>query len=71
MPKNRDIIMLITKGGDKNMELEKLDLADITCIVRVQAKFNNYPHYMQKVLIKITEINETKKIIYGYLMRIL
>ena len=48
----------------------QLDIFDITCLVRVPAKFNNYPHYMQKVLIKISEINETKKLIYGYLMRV-
>lgn len=47
----------------------QLDLNNITCLVRVPARFNNYPHYMQNVLIKITEINETKKLIYGYLMR--
>ena len=48
----------------------QLDIANITCLVRVPARFNNYPHYMQNVLIKITEINETKKLIYGYLMRV-
>ena len=48
----------------------KLDLNNITCLVRVPARFNNYPHYMQNVLIKVTEINETKKQIYGYLMRV-
>lgn len=49
----------------------QLDLNNITCLVRVPARFNNYPHYMQNVLIKISEINETKKLIYGYLMRVL
>lgn len=48
----------------------QLDLNNITCLVRVPARFNNYPHYMQNVLIKISEINETKKLIYGYLMRV-
>lgn len=47
----------------------QLDQSNISCLVRVPARFNNYPHYMQNVLIKITEINETKKLIYGYLMR--
>ena len=47
----------------------QLDQNNISCLVRVPARFNNYPHYMQNVLIKITEINETKKLIYGYLMR--
>lgn len=49
----------------------QLDATNITCLTRVPARFNNYPHYMEKVLIKITEINETKKLIYGYLMRII
>lgn len=31
------------------------------------AKFNNYPHYLDNVLIRITEIKEDKKLIYGYL----
>lgn len=48
----------------------QLDQSNISCLVRVPARFNNYPHYMQNVLIKITEINETKKLIYGYLMRV-
>lgn len=48
----------------------QLDRSNISCLVRVPARFNNYPHYMQNVLIKVTEINETKKLIYGYLMRV-
>lgn len=48
----------------------QLDKSNISCLVRVPARFNNYPHYMQNVLIKVTEINETKKLIYGYLMRV-
>lgn len=48
----------------------QLEQSNISCLVRVPARFNNYPHYMQNVLIKITEINETKKLIYGYLMRV-
>lgn len=48
----------------------QLDQSNISCLVRVPARFNNYPHYMQNVLIKATEINETKKLIYGYLMRV-
>lgn len=42
-----------------------------TCLVRVPARFNNYPHYLDNVLIKVTEIKENKKMIYGYLMRII
>ena len=34
-------------------------------------RFNNYPHYLDNVLIKVTEIKEGKKLIYGYLMRII
>lgn len=48
----------------------QLDQSNISCLVRVPARFNNYPHYMQNVLIKVTEISETKKLIYGYLMRV-
>ena len=48
----------------------QLDQSNISCLVRVPARFNNYPHYMQNVLIKVTEINETKKHIYGYLRRV-
>lgn len=51
--------------------LVQLDNSKITCICRVPARFNNYPHYMDNILIKITEIKENKKLIYGYLMRIL
>ena len=49
----------------------QLDTTKITCLVRVPARFNNYPHFLDNVLIKITEIKENKKMIYGYLMRII
>ena len=49
----------------------KLDNSNITCLIRVPAKFNNYPHFLDNVLIKITEIKESKKLIYGYLIRII
>lgn len=49
----------------------QLDQSNISCLVRVPARFNNYPHFNDKVLIKITEINENKKFIYSYLMRII
>lgn len=49
----------------------QLDNPGITCLIRVTAKFNNYPHYLDNVLVKITEIKEQKKLIYGYLMRII
>jgi len=49
----------------------RLDNTNMTCLVRVPAKFNNYPHFLDNVLIKITEINESKKLVYGYLIRII
>ncbi len=49
----------------------QLDKTNITCLVRVPARFNSYPHYFDNVLIKITEIKENKKMIYGYLVRII
>jgi small subunit ribosomal protein S1 len=48
----------------------QLDNTNISCLVRVPARFNHYPHFLDKVLIKVTEIREDKKLIYGYLMRI-
>lgn len=49
----------------------QLDMTNITCLVRVPARFNNYPHYLDNVLIKVSEIKEDRKLIYGYLMRII
>lgn len=49
----------------------QLDTTNITCLVRVPARFNNYPHYLNNVLIRVSEIREDKKLIYGYLMRII
>ena len=49
----------------------QLDTTNITCLVRVPARFNNYPHYLENVLIRVTEIRENKKLIYGYLMRVI
>ena len=49
----------------------QLDNTNVTCLARVPARFNNYPHYLDNVLIKVTEIKEEKKLIYGYLMRII
>ena len=51
--------------------LVQLDNSNVTCLVRVPARFNSFPHFKDKVLIKITEIKESKKFIYGYLMRII
>lgn len=49
----------------------QLDTTNVSCLVRVPARFNNYPHYLDNVLIRITEIKEDNKLIYGYLMRII
>lgn len=49
----------------------QLDNTNVTVLIRVPAKFNNYPHYLDRVLIKVSEINQNKKLIYGYLMRII
>lgn len=49
----------------------QLDNTNVTALIRVPAKFNNYPHYLDKVLIKVSEIRESKKLIYGYLTRII
>ena len=51
--------------------LVQLDNTNVTCMCRVPARFNSYPHFMDKVLIKVTEIKENKKFIYGYLVRII
>lgn len=54
---------------NKSGILVQLDNCNVTCLVRVPPRFNNYPHYLDKVLIKISEIKENKKLIYGYLVR--
>ena len=51
--------------------LVQLNNTNVTCMCRVPARFNSYPHFMDKVLIKVTEIKENKKFIYGYLVRII
>ena len=51
--------------------LVQLDNSNVTVLVRVPARFNGYPHYLDKVLIKITEIKEDKKLVYGYLVRVI
>ena len=78
----KNIRKYITEGGEYTGKviafpkgnsgiITQLDTTSITCLVRVPARFNNYPHYLDNVLIKITEIKENKKMIYGYLMRVL
>ena len=56
---------------NKSGIIVQLDNTGMTCLTRVPARFNDYPHYLDKVLIKISEIKENKKLIYGYLMRII
>ena len=51
--------------------LVQLDNTEVTVLTRVPARFNSFPHYLEKVLIKVTEIKEEKKFIYGYLIRII
>lgn len=56
---------------NKSGIIVQLDNTNVTCLARVPPRFNDYPHYLDKVLIRITEIKENKKMIYGYLMRII
>lgn len=51
--------------------LVQLDNTEVTVLTRVPARFNSFPHFMSKVLIKVSEIKEEKKFIYGYLVRII
>ncbi len=78
----KSIRKYITEGGEytgkvigfpkKNSGvIVQFDVTNITCLVRVPARFNNYPHYLNNVLIRVSEIKEDKKLIYGYLMRII
>ncbi len=49
----------------------QLDNTNVTCLVRIPARFNSYPHFFDNVLVRISEIKEEKKLIYGYLIRII
>lgn len=69
--KVNDTVRVIAFPKGNSGVIVQLDTTNITCLVRIPARFNNYPHYLDNVLIKITEIKEDKKLIYGYLMRIL
>ena len=44
---------------------------EIDTLSNIAIRFNNYPHYLDNVLIKVTKIKEDKKLIHGYLMRII
>lgn len=72
----------ITEGGEyigkvigypkqQSGVIVQLENSEVTCLVRVPASFNNNPHFVDKVLIKISKIEENKKLIYGILKRIL
>ena len=55
----------------KSGVIVQLDNSEVTCLTRVPANFNNVPHLMDKVLIRITEIYPEKKLVYGVLKRII
>lgn len=78
----KNIRKYITEGGEYTGKviafpkrnsgiIVQLDNSNVTCLSRVPARFNNYPHFSDNVLIKVSEIRENKKLIYGYLMRII
>lgn len=78
----KSIRKYITEGGEYTGKviafpkgnsgiIVQLYTTNISCLVRVPARFNNYPHYLNSVLIRVTEIKEDKKLIYGYLMRVI
>lgn len=78
----KSIRKYITEGGEyigkviafpkgNSGVIVQLDITNISCLIRVPARFNNYPHYLNNVLIRVSEIREDKKLIYGYLMRII
>lgn len=78
----KNIRKFLTEGGEytgkviafpqKNSGIiVQLDNTNISCLVRVPAKYNSIPHYLERVLVKVTEIKEDKNLIYGYLMRII
>lgn len=63
----KNIRKYITEGGEYTGKviafpktnsgvIVQLDITNITCLIKIPAKFNNYPHYMDNVLIRISEI---------------
>ena len=79
---DKNIRKYITEGGEyvgkvvafpkqRSEILVQLDNNEITCLCRVPAIFNNYPHYMEKVLVRIIDIKEKKQFIYAQLSRII
>ena len=78
----KNIRKYITEGGEyigivigypkqRSGVIVQLENSEVTCLVRVPATFNNNPHIVDKVLIKISEIQENKKLLYGVLKRIM
>lgn len=55
----------------KSGVIVQLENSEVTCLSRIPATFNSIPHLFDKVLIKISEIYESKKLIYGILKRII
>lgn len=55
----------------KSGVIVQLDRTKVTCLTRVPARFDKYPHLLDNVLIKVTNIKPDKKLIYGYLARVI
>lgn len=78
----RNIRKYISEGGEyigtiigypkqRSGVIVQLDISKVTCLLRVPAAFNSVPHLFNKVLIRISEINDDRKLIYGVLKRII
>lgn len=78
----KNIRKYITEGGEyigkvigypkqRSGIIVQLENSDVTCLVRVPAHFNSIPHLFDKVLIRIYEIYESKKLVYGVIKRII
>lgn len=65
------IAKIVGYPKQKSGIIVQLESSEVTCLCRVPATFNSIPHLFDKVLIKITEIKEEKKLIYGILKRII
>ena len=65
------IAEIIGYPKQKSGIIVQLESSEVTCLCRVPATFNSIPHLFDKVLIKIIEIKEEKKLIYGILKRII
>ena len=65
------VATVIAFPKNKSGVLVQLDNPKVTSICRIPARFNDYPHYMDKVLIKVTEIKVEKKHIYSFLVRVI